>query len=197
MLNINTIENWIFDLDGTLTVAAHDFDKIRSTLGLPRDKPILEVLETYPEDQAKEILQNLEKIEHEIAKEAKPQKHARELLEKLTHKNVNIGILTRNSNKNAHETLKYSGLKDFFSEEYIIDRNSCKPKPDPEGIYKLLKIWNVSPEKTVIVGDYKFDLMAGREAGTHTIYIDIPGDRKWAEYADMTIDSFDSILGYF
>ncbi len=29
----------------------HDFDKIRSTLGLPRDKPILEVLETYPEEQ--------------------------------------------------------------------------------------------------------------------------------------------------
>ena len=35
---------WIFDLDGTLTVAAHDFDAIRAELGLPQGRPILEAL---------------------------------------------------------------------------------------------------------------------------------------------------------
>ena len=50
---IKTINHWIFDLDGTLTVAAHDFDKIRGTLGLPRNEPILEVLETYPKNTLK------------------------------------------------------------------------------------------------------------------------------------------------
>ena len=34
----------VFDLDGTLTVAIHDFESIKRTLDLPTDKPILESL---------------------------------------------------------------------------------------------------------------------------------------------------------
>jgi HAD superfamily hydrolase (TIGR01509 family) len=195
-LNINTIDHWIFDLDGTLTVAAHDFDKIRHMLGLPKNKPILEVLETYPEDQAQQVLQNLEKIEHEIAKRAQPQKDTHEVLTKLTQKKVKLGIITRNNLENARETLKNSGLHNFFQTDYIIDRHSCKPKPDPEGVLKLLRLWKALPENTVVVGDYKFDLIAGREAGVYTLYLDIPGDRKWEEYADMTVDSFASLIRY-
>ena len=35
-------KNWIFDLDGTLTVAVHDFDAIRKELGIPAGLPIVE-----------------------------------------------------------------------------------------------------------------------------------------------------------
>ncbi|HIN00314.1 MAG TPA: HAD family hydrolase, partial [Deltaproteobacteria bacterium] len=31
---------WIFDLDGTLTVAVHDFNAIRNELGIPAGQPI-------------------------------------------------------------------------------------------------------------------------------------------------------------
>ena len=37
---------WIFDLDGTLTVAVHDFTATRRELDLPPGKPILEELAT-------------------------------------------------------------------------------------------------------------------------------------------------------
>ena len=195
-LNINTINHWIFDLDGTLTVAAHDFDKIRRALGLPKDKPILEVLETYPEELAQQVLQNLETIEQEIASRAQPQKDAHELLTKLTDNNVKMGILTRNNLENAQETLRKSGLLHFFHTDFIIDRYSCKPKPDPEGVHKLLELWKTSPDNSVVVGDYNFDLMAGRESGVHTIYLDIPGYRNWEEYADFTIDKFATLMKY-
>ncbi len=35
---------WIFDMDGTLTIANHDFEAIRAELDLPPDRPILEAL---------------------------------------------------------------------------------------------------------------------------------------------------------
>ena len=38
--------HWVFDMDGTLTVAAHDFDAIRRELGVPAGKPLLETLAT-------------------------------------------------------------------------------------------------------------------------------------------------------
>ena len=41
-------EHWVFDLDGTLTEAVHDFDFIRSTLGVPVELGILEWLATLP-----------------------------------------------------------------------------------------------------------------------------------------------------
>ena len=193
-IDFKNIHYWIFDLDGTLTVAAHDFDKIRSTLGLPRNKPILEVLETYPEEEAQKIMGNLEKIEMEIARQARPQKDVYSLLKTLSEKQVTLGILTRNNHKNTKITLQKSGILDFFPTEHILDRNSCRHKPDPDGVLKLLQLWHAQPKKTVIVGDYKFDLIAGRKAGVHTIYLDIPGDRTWEEYADLTVGSFAELL---
>ena len=40
---------WIFDLDGTLTVAVHDFNAIRNELGIPAGQPILKTIESLPE----------------------------------------------------------------------------------------------------------------------------------------------------
>ena len=141
-------------------------------------------------------MEKLETIEFEIAQQAKPQKDAFNFLTSLLNKKANLAILTRNSLDNAFLTLECSGLLDFFHPDYIIDRNSCKPKPDPDGVNKLITLWNASPKDTVIVGDYKFDLMAGRKAGVHAIYLDIPGDRKWAEHADLTVGSFAELQNY-
>lgn len=139
---------------------------------------------------------DLEKIEMEIAQHARPQKDAFTLLKTLSEKNLTLGILTRNNLENAEVTLTKSGLFGFFPREYILDRNSCRHKPDPEGVLKLLQLWQAKPEATVIIGDYKFDLIAGRKAGVHTIYLDIPGDRKWEEFADLTVGSFAELLEY-
>ena len=40
---------WVFDLDGTLTIANHDFDAIRAELGIPEGHLILEYQATLPE----------------------------------------------------------------------------------------------------------------------------------------------------
>ena len=46
-------------MDGTLTLAVHDFDAIRKTLGIAEGKPILEAIDEMPQQQAAEITQQL------------------------------------------------------------------------------------------------------------------------------------------
>ena len=58
---------WVFDMDGTLTIAQHDFDAIRAELGLPEGLPILESLEKLPSAEAKVLHSQLNEIELEIA----------------------------------------------------------------------------------------------------------------------------------
>jgi len=43
-------KHWIFDMDGTLTLAVHDFDEIRKSLGIVEGKPILEAISEMTPD---------------------------------------------------------------------------------------------------------------------------------------------------
>ncbi len=59
--------HWIFDMDGTLTISAHDFEYIREQLGLPPQVPILEALNAMPEDQSAPLWERLDALEQHFA----------------------------------------------------------------------------------------------------------------------------------
>jgi HAD superfamily hydrolase (TIGR01509 family) len=185
-------QNWIFDLDGTLTVAAHDFDWIRSELGLRPGEPILEQLEELPAPMATEKHGRLDAIEAEIARSSQAQPGAHAFLSMLydgAHVK-NIGIVTRNNRRNALTTLDACGLSAFFTTDNILGRESCDPKPSPDGIQKLLARWNVVATDTVYVGDYLYDLLAGRAAGTSVVHFDESGANNWPERADFVVNDY-------
>jgi len=186
MLGLAGRKFWIFDMDGTLTVAAHDFGAIRRELGLPPGRPILEQISGMPEARAKELLARLEGIEMEIARRARPHPGARELLEALDRRGIRVGIVTRNSHANALETLRRCGLAGFFDPAFILGREACDPKPSPHGIRRLLEMWKASPAEAVMVGDYLFDIQSGREAGTATIHVGDADQNTWSSEADAT-----------
>ena len=75
MLNQKQILNrrhWVFDMDGTLTVAAHNFDQIRAELGLEPGIPIVKTLDSMPSEKANPLRERLQQIEIELAKQAEP-----------------------------------------------------------------------------------------------------------------------------
>lgn len=185
---------WIFDMDGTLTVAIHDFDAIRDALGLPQGRPILEQLTELPESEAQRLLDRLDTIEHDLTARATAQNGARELLESLEREGRRLGILTRNSHKNALKTLANCGLAEFFEPESVLGRESCAVKPSADGVRKLLAKWNALPQEAVMVGDYLFDLIAGREAGTATVYLDPTGRFEYVDRADVCVDNLCRLL---
>ena len=185
-------QNWIFDLDGTLTIAAHDFDWIRSELGLRPGEPILEQLEELPPTIAIEKHRRLDAIEAKIACAAKAQPGAHSFLSVLARSEHvrNFGIVTRNNRRNALATLDACGLSKFFESENILGRESCDPKPSPDGIRKLLNRWSAAATATVYIGDYLYDLLAGRAAGTSVVHFDESGENCWPEQADFVVNDY-------
>jgi HAD superfamily hydrolase (TIGR01509 family) len=188
MLKLTDRDCWIFDMDGTLTLANHDFEAIRAALDLPSGQPILEALDRLPAAEAQPRWAKLYELELEIAHTTQAQPGAGELLERLRSLYDNrIGILTRNSKSIAHQTLAACGLLEFFEPEAILSRDCCAPKPKPDGILQLLQRWDATPDRGVMVGDYIFDLLAGRNAGTATVHLDVTGSFEWPEHTDCCV----------
>ncbi|NEZ55530.1 HAD family hydrolase [Adonisia turfae] len=187
---------WVFDMDGTLTLGIHNFEAIRATLELPVGTPILESLRQLPPDIAAVKYKQLREIELDLASQATAQPGAHELLELLISQGKQIGILTRNGKDIAHETLDACGLMDFFEPALVLSRDCHAPKPEPDGILALLDTWEAPSTAAVMVGDYKFDLMAGQRAGTATIYIDTDGEFMWSEYADYGVRSLKAVVDW-
>ena len=180
-------------MDGTLTESLHDFPAISRALGLPPNEPILEALDRLPPDEAAKCSQQLAEIELDIARQATPQLGAHALLTALQNQGKHLGILTRNTKDIAHETLAVCGLADFFHPDDILGRSCCAPKPQPDGILKLLSAWSASPTDAVMTGDHKFDLLAGRNAKAAAVYLDPQGDFLWKDYADYAITSLEAL----
>ncbi len=176
-------------MDGTLTNAIHDFDAIRAQLGLPAGLPILESIARLPTDEAADISAKLDALELEIAAQATQQPGAEALLQQLAGCGHQLGILTRNGKAIAHATLAACGLEHYFAADDVISRDCCAPKPEPAGVELLLERWNANAEKTVMVGDYLFDLQAGASAGTHTVHLSVDGQFHWPDITSAGVTS--------
>ena len=183
-------------MDGTLTVAAHDFDSIREDLGLPAGTPILEALSAMPANEAGPLWDILDEHEHRAAEVAKPMPGSAELLATLSRRSARLGIITRNMMPVAHKTLAACGLETYFERPAILDRDSSIPKPAPDGVLHLLEQWQAAPDDAVMVGDYLFDLQAGRAAGVATIHVDTTGTFPWPELADICVTSLHELTQY-
>ena len=188
--------HWIFDLDGTLTVSAHDFDHIRRELGLAPETPILEALHAMSENEAAPLWESLNELEFYYAGKASVMLGASELLQKLHNGGRQLAILTRNTMPVVEQTLQACKIDHFFPLDHILDRDSCIPKPSPDGVKRLLNFWQADADDTVMVGDYLYDLEAGKGAGVATVHLDTRGNVDWSEFTDIRVEELGEIIEY-
>ena len=179
---LSTIRHWVFDMDGTLTVAMHDFARIKRELAIPAQDDILTHLAALSAAEASAKHAWLLAHERELAAASVPAMGAVALVRALQGAGCRLGILTRNVRSLAQVTLQAIGLGDVFAEEDIIGRDEAEPKPSPDGLQYFLRRWQVDPAQVVMVGDYRFDLECGRAAGTRTLLVNAP-DNPWPDMA--------------
>ena len=189
---MHELKAWIFDLDGTLTLAQHDFAAIRNELGIPEEEDILTYLAGLPKDQAHRLSSQLDAIELRLAREVAAAPGAARLIRHLRASGKHVGILTRNLHEVAVSSLDVLGIADCFAPEFILGRAEALPKPDPAGIQHLLRLWSVAPDEAIMVGDFRFDLEAGRAAGCYTCLLH--EHNSWPELADWHLPDCDRLL---
>lgn len=182
-MSLASVQHWVFDMDGTLTVAVHDFAAIRQALGIAPEDDILTHLAALPAEEGRAKHAWLLEHERDLAVASKAADGAVELVRALKARGCRLGILTRNARELAHITLAAIGLDDCFAVADIIGRDEALPKPDPDGLLRLAQGWNVSPQDMVMVGDYRFDLDCGRAAGARTVLVNV-AENPWPESTD-------------
>lgn len=183
---------WIFDLDGTLTVAQHDFPAIRRELGVPADEDILEHLGKLPLAERQRLNEQLDAIELRLAQEVAPAPGAAELIRELHRRELRLGILTRNLRQVAMTSLARIGVLDCFRPQDVLGRDDAPAKPAPDGIHRLLHDWQLTETEAVMVGDFRFDLEAGRAAGCHTCLVH--PENNWPELTDLHVADCHALL---
>ncbi|MEH6823474.1 MAG: HAD family hydrolase [Motiliproteus sp.] len=185
---------WIFDLDGTLTRPLHDFAVMRRVLGVPPGIGILEHLQQQPEPLRSVLNARLMEIEVEVALRAEPMPLAEELILALRDRGYKLAILTRNRRDCVDIVLQRLNLQHCFPADQIIACECAEPKPSPAGIERLIQQWRCGREACVMVGDYLYDLQAGRAAGVSTVHVNPQRSQTWPDQTDLELSSFEPLL---
>ena len=144
--------HWVFDMDGTLTVAVHDFPAIKRALNIPQDEDILHHLSALPADEAAAKHAWLLEHERDLAIGSVAAPGAVALVRALHGRGCRLGILTRNAHELALLTLAAIGLGECFAPLDVVGRGEAPPKPDPGGLLHLATRWGVGPGGRVVVG---------------------------------------------
>ncbi|MBB4656010.1 HAD superfamily hydrolase (TIGR01549 family) [Xanthomonas sp. F14] len=185
--------HWVFDMDGTLTEAVHDFALIRRALEIPPEADILHYLASLPAEQAAAKHAWLLEHERELAQAAQPAPGAVALVRALQAAGCRLGMLTRNARALAQVTLQAIGLHDAFAWDDIVGRDEAAPKPAPDGLQYFAQRWAVGGTALVMVGDHHNDLACGRAVGACTVLVNTPGD-PWPGLADWRLQDCTQLL---
>ena len=164
----------LFDFDGTLTrPGAIDFAALRQLLGCPAGVPILEFIDGLGSKTARqEASRILDEYELEAARKSVPNNGAEEIVGLLRSRGISLGILSRNSLASIIEGMKrFRSLVPADFPVIISRENSGRPKPHPDGVDRAARLFGFAPWQILVVGDFVFDITAGKAAGAATAFL--------------------------
>ena len=166
----------IFDLDGTLTKPCLNFDVIRAEIGV--EGPILEALPDLDDATRKRAEEILLRYEQDAAENGELYEGAVEVVATCRAQGHPVAILTRNSRRSLEFVLGKHGI--------VVDtartREDGAIKPSAEPVLSICEELHADPECSWMVGDYLFDIISGRAAGSHTVLM--IGEKPPPDFAD-------------
>jgi HAD superfamily hydrolase (TIGR01549 family) len=182
------IRGILFDLDGTLVDSRLDFVAMRQEMELPPDQPILEALAGLAPQHAERCRAILDRHELAGAERAILLPGVPELLDWLHRRGIRQAIATRNSRQITTTTLSKVGV----AFDLVLTRDDGPVKPDPWPVLHACTMWDLMPQEVVVIGDFRFDVEAGRAAGSRTVLLTHPHDPRLhpnTEGADLLLAS--------
>lgn len=173
----------LFDLDGTLldtnhlivTSFRHVF-KEKLGLDVPAEEiyqyfgePLTTTMARYSPERAVELTdfyRVFNVANHDLL--LREFKGVREMLQQLHQAGVKLGVVTSKKTDMAWRGLKVGQLEEYFETVVGMDETE-KHKPEAEPALLALKRLGAEPgDHVLMVGDSKFDLLCGRNAGIKT-----------------------------
>ncbi len=177
------IDAVLFDFDGTLTrPGSLDFSVIKKAIDCPGEVPVLEFMAGVDDPaQRMDMARQLDRFELEGAAVSQPNAGAEHLVDSIKAAGLPVGILTRNSRASVARALENFATLRLADVDVMVTREDpVKIKPSGEGVLLAARKMGVDPAHVLVVGDYRFDMQAGCDAGALTAYLSngrpIPAD---------------------
>jgi HAD superfamily hydrolase (TIGR01549 family) len=173
-------------MDGTLVSQELDFEAIRQEIGLPTGTPLIEALAQLDLERRRAADVILDRHECLAAERATVIAGVVEFLGWLDARSIRKAVLTRNSRRSAETVLSRCRL----TFDPIVAREDGPPKPNPHGIWQICEAWQIAPADVLMIGDYLYDIEAGRSAGARTALVTHGREWPFAHLADQTFPNF-------
>ncbi len=175
----------IFDFDGTLMdtdksiVEAYremfrargreqEFTPDRETEVL--GPPLRELFPHYfPEEDVETLVDEYRKINRKLSDEySVPCPYAKEVLEQFSKAGYDIGIVSTKQKSAITDLLKKFGM-DPYVKDVIGIEEVTKTKPDPEGLFTIVKKNRWNADDLIFIGDSAGDIGMGQNYGAYTV----------------------------
>lgn len=152
---------FLFDFDDTLFHLDIDWEKIRqyaiTSLRLndnPKKYLFSSIYSTSNMNLKNLLLNRITTLEINSIKKGRPITGAKKFIKHCHQKNFKTAIISRNSHKTIFVALKQHK---FPQVDLIVGREDVfHLKPHPEGIYKVLKYFNIPKSNSVYIGNSNF-----------------------------------------
>ncbi len=180
----------VFDLDGTvvdtsasLTVASNE---LLASHGLPHVES--EQIRKLDRQDPRSLLRSVfgladsalsdaevtEQLEHfeqlydsHLLELTRPCPDARRVMQTLSERQVKLSVLTNKPQQSALKILEHFGLARYL--DYLVSGDmGLAQKPDPAGLLEIMEKSKVGVDKTLMVGNRRFHLLAARNAGVQS-----------------------------
>lgn len=187
MMREKRLKGIIFDLDGTLVQANVPFLPYRKRLGIEGD--VLAGIKAFPENEQREKWEILMEYEREMERHSQPAPGVHRLINILKKSGIKMGVITRSTGEHARRLLQ----KYHLDIDYFIGREDTIPKPQPDGINYLLRKLNVKAGNAIMVGDFLWDILAGKRAGLFTVLVVLEHSIPYIAEADLAVESLEEL----
>ncbi len=174
----------IFDMDGTLVDSADiilgAFKHVLSGVGEPYDEMIVKsyigrvLKDTYssllPDHETEKIINThiaWQKNNQHLLKEYAG---VHELLSNLKGEGYKLGLFTSALRQRVEREINTLKLGSYF-DAIVCGDDLTKPKPDKQGVVRIMQMMGIVPDEVVLVGDAEHDILSGKNAGVITIGI--------------------------
>ena len=188
MISFENKKAIVFDLDGTIVKLSADWHSLKDVLAnryrehykdACEFKSISSCLNNIVERGDEEELQKnfdiIRKYELDNIRENIPIEETIFFINNLNlfevRKDTKLAVLSLNTRRTIIESLKLANIYDKI--DYFLGREDLRKwKPDPEGLLKIKDHYNINEKEMIYIGDLDKDILAGKNAGIDTYFVD-------------------------
>lgn len=174
----------LFDMDGVVVRQRLDFPAIKREIFGDTQGYVLERMAELPPSERARAEAILERHEAAAAAEAEAMDGILPFLQWMGARGLRRGLVTRNSRKSVDLVLARLHLR--F--DAVVTREDAPPKPAPDPVWLACGRMALPPAEVLFIGDFEFDMLAGRRAGVRTVLLRGPV-LKASQHADVSVDS--------